>query len=95
MTTFATTFRAIVCPDLARMCRSRGLFVALGMDDWSEAYDELMAVARARGACHLPDAMLFEFEDWLSAELLRAVDAAQPTIERALARFERQCLAQK
>ena len=38
VSTFAATFRELVIPDLQRMIAARGLFVALGLSGWSDAY---------------------------------------------------------
>lgn len=74
MSAFASAFREIVIPDLARMCQSRGLFVALDLDGYSEAFDEIVATAARRGALHLAGDMFRQLEDWIATELLKAVD---------------------
>ena len=83
MANFSDAFRAMVGPDLRRMCANRGLFVALGLDGFADACDEVIAEARKRGAAHLPDAVHRQLEDWISATLLEAIDAAMPTVRAA------------
>ena len=85
MSTFAATFRELVIPDLTRMIAARGLFLALGLSGWSEAYDEVLDEASRRGALHLPDAVFRQLEDWISDELLKASTAAEPLAQRAAA----------
>ena len=77
MTTFAAAFRELVTPDLARMCCARGLFIALGVSGWNEAFAEVVAEARRRGAGHLPAHAFAQLEEWVAATLLAAVDKAE------------------
>jgi hypothetical protein len=76
LTTFAATFRELVTPDLARMCRARGVFIALGMNGWGESFDEVMTEALHRGAIHLPAVVFEQLEEWVATSLLRAITAA-------------------
>lgn len=81
MATFAATFRELVMPSLARMCRTQGLFVALDLYAFSEASSAVMAAAVKRGASSLPDTLLLELDAWIGVALLRAVDEFTPAIE--------------
>lgn len=82
MRTFLATFRAIVIPDLRRQCVRLGLTVALGVDTWPEAYDRIHAHARARGALHLSLAEIDQLDDWITTNLLRAIDAQTYAVRR-------------
>lgn len=85
MSTFAATFGQIVIPDLNRMCQARGLYVALGLDGFSDACDEVMAEALRRGASRLPDAALEQLGDWIATTILQAEAAAAPGVETTAA----------
>ena len=54
MSTFVAAFGQVVIPDLTRMCEARGLFVALGLDGFSDACGEVWCEALRRGADRLP-----------------------------------------
>jgi Na+/phosphate symporter len=81
MTTFAATFRELVMPSLARMCRTQGLFVALDLCTFSEASGTVMAAAAKRGASSLPDGLVMELGDWIGTAILKAIDEFTPAIE--------------
>jgi hypothetical protein len=81
MATFAATFRELVMPSLARMCRTQGLFVALDLYTFSEASSAVMAAAVKRGASSLPDGLVMELGDWISTAILRAIDEFTPGVE--------------
>lgn len=81
MSVFAVAFRELVTPDLARMCRARGVFIALGMNGWGESFDEVMTEALHRGASHLPADVFVQLEEWVAMSLLRAITKAEAETE--------------
>lgn len=74
---FVEAFRADAVPKLRGMIKSRGLFVALGLDRFSEAHAEIMHEACRLGATHLPPRELDRLLDWSATALLRATLAAE------------------
>ena len=72
MTTFPDTFRAIVVPDLRRMCRFSGYGVANGISDYSETYYRILHHAIKHGALLLPDPSFKKLEDWIATTLLKS-----------------------
>lgn len=87
MTDFATTFGELVVPDLRRLCRVQGLFLALGLASFSEASDEVMEAAARRGATRLKSRELSELEDWVTTTILKAETEFAPSVaaRRAIA----------
>jgi hypothetical protein len=85
--TFAATFRDIVIPDITRLCRAQGLFVALALREFSDAWSTVMAHATRRGASALPADILQQLDDFIGTSILRAVDEFMPSIleRRAIA----------
>lgn len=73
MSTFAATYREIVMPDLRRACQGQALSLARGRCSFTEAYDAVFALARRRGALHLPTNLLADLEGWIDTTLLRTV----------------------
>lgn len=81
MATFATTFGELVTPDLRRMCRSEGLFVALEMKEFQDAYATVWGEARRRGALMLPMSIIDQLQDWILNQILQAEAEARPDVE--------------
>lgn len=83
---FAATFRALAVPRLQALAYRHGVYVSFGMEDYAAAHAAVMSGARKLGAFHLPPAHLSALEDWISAALLREIDAADaraaPVVER-------------
>lgn len=84
--TFSEAFRQHVVPDIQRLCRVHGLFLALDRTTFTDAYDEVMSVARRRGAGHLPPNS-DPLEDWIMRSILLAEAEFRPEVEatRAMA----------
>ena len=77
MSDFASAFREIVVPDLKQRCRAQGLFVALGLADFSDAQSAVIQRAYSRGAGNLPDEIQIDLLNWISTLVLRATDEAE------------------
>lgn len=77
---FADAFRALVVPKLRSMIESRGFFVAIGLDRFSEAHNEIMAEASRLGASYLPHEHLNSLIDWTQTALLNATIAAEARV---------------
>ena len=76
ISSFSLTFRRIVVPKLEGMVESRGLFVALGIDEFGEALSEIREEAIRLGAAYLPDEIYEELLEWTATTLIEAADAA-------------------
>jgi hypothetical protein len=74
--TFAETFRDIVLPDLDRMAKEYGYFVASEEIDFGDAYQRIMRHATLRGANLLPDHLYFGLRDLISIRILEEVKAS-------------------
>ena len=81
MTTFPATFRELVIPDLRRLCRVHGLFVALDNRTFSEAFSAVWQEASCRGALLLPDNLMLEIEEWVMLTILKHEAEFRPSIE--------------
>ena len=100
---FAALFRAIAVPRLQALAYRHGVFMSFGMEGYAEAHGAVMAGARELGALHLPPDHLTALLDWISAALLREIDAADRrgavviermnAIARETAEYERAFLA--
>jgi hypothetical protein len=77
VSSFAAAFRDLVTPRLAALCLTHGDAVALGASTWPEAFADVIAEARAKGALHLPDDVYLQLEEWVAATLLAAIDKAE------------------
>lgn len=73
MTTFAIHFRQHIIPRLRRLATAEAFCVARGAEDWSGAFDVIMAYAQAYGAVYLPDDVFYDLDDWISATLLEEI----------------------
>ena len=71
---FATDFRRLVVPVLAREINRLAAELADGGLTFSEAMAELMSLAYRRGAGYLPEPLLDELQDWIATTLVN--DAA-------------------
>ena len=80
ISSFALTFRRIVVPKLESMVESRGLFVALGVDEFGEALSEVRHEAIRLGAAYLPDEIYEELLEWTATALIEAADAAKDRV---------------
>ena len=74
--TFAGQYRAIVGPKIRKLCRWRGLKIALGEDRFVAAAAEIMAEASRLGAGFLPPEVLAELPDQIADWLLDAIKQA-------------------
>ena len=83
MQAFARHYHDHVWPLLARQARHQGVLVSLGYLGWAEAHDALVALARSRGAGHLPDPAWQALEDRLATALATHVDRVDHLGERA------------
>ena len=77
MSKFQSAFREIVVPDLRKRCRTEAMRFDLGLCDYSEAQSAVIHAAFSRGAGNLPDQLQLDLLDWISATLLREVDAVE------------------
>lgn len=73
MSSFAAAFRVHVIPEIRRLCKLQGLYVALGVHGFAEAHSAVLDHARRRGSNHLPDDVLFELEDFICTKLLDGI----------------------
>jgi hypothetical protein len=87
--TFASTFGELVTPELARMCRVQGFFVALERRSFPEAFDTVWRVALRRGALMLPERLLNDLEGWIMTRILLAEKDARPGVEERRAVADR------
>jgi hypothetical protein len=71
---FAHHFRQCVIPRLQRLATAEAFCVVRGAEDWSGAFDSLMAYAKRYGALHLAPDTFADLDDWLSATLLQEID---------------------
>ncbi len=71
---FPLHFRQYVIPRLRRLATAEAFCVVRGAEDWSGAFNSLMAYARRYGAMYLPEHIFYELDDWLSATLLAEID---------------------
>jgi hypothetical protein len=74
--TFSETFRDIVLPDLDRMAKEYGYFVASEEIDFEYAYQKIMRCATLRGANLLPDHLYYGLGDLISIRILEEVEAS-------------------
>lgn len=88
---FADRFRFHVVPRVKKMLMQSGINVAMGLVTWSEAYHELMDVARKFGFSHMPESHQDAFADWLTTVLADEISAAESIADEALALVEK-CL---
>lgn len=86
---FAATFRAHVIPQLREMMPVRGLFVALGIEGFTEAHGTVMRRAAELGAYHLPPEHLSLVDDWIGTALLDAIREKQPVVDAGEALADR------
>ena len=77
---FAQHFRDHVLPALRIRCRLSGLLVALQVDRFEDAFQDVMHLAIERGALHLPRGTLADLEEWICTELTRQIDTAEPQV---------------
>ncbi len=82
---FALAFRQHVKPRLKQRCLFWGAMLAVDECDYGHAHAEVMAYARKYGSLHLPDEIYYQLEDWVGAELLHAMLAAEVLAEEVAA----------
>lgn len=80
MSIFAIHFRQYVIPRLRRLATAEAFCVVRGAEDWSGAFDSLMAYARRYGAMYLPDYVFADLDDWMSATLLEEIDRQEASL---------------
>lgn len=73
------------------MLMTSGMNVAMGLAMWTEAYHDLMNVARKFGLYHLPQERQHSFTEWLAKSLTDEVAAAEPVADEAMGLVEK-CL---
>ena len=71
-TFFAHNFRELVMPSLRRRCRVAAFCLERGQWSFSEASAFVWSLAHARGASHLPNAVLFDLAQWIDSQILSA-----------------------
>ena len=86
---FADEFRAVVVPDLRKLCDRLGLAVAYGNRDFPEATQEAAAEAHRRGSARLPPRIQAELRDWIDTTISRAAERWRPDVEAQEAMRER------
>ncbi len=72
-------------PDLRRACRLHGVLVGLGLGSWDDGVREVWRIAGDRGAFFLPDALLDDLADWITAEITDQAEGVGSGIEPGLA----------
>jgi hypothetical protein len=77
---FAEDFREVVIPGLKSILRCRGFFLALGLVEFTEAYDEVMREAIRRGALFMCDADLLALEGWIARTLIKQCEEFEPAV---------------
>ena len=85
---FPALFRHHVQPALARAITVEAWLIAADIETWQAGYENVMAIAIARGALHLPDHIWWTLRDWVSGSLLVAVTAAERDYAAMVARLE-------
>lgn len=73
MSTFATTFRELVMPDLRLRCRLQAVLVYRGRRSFTEGTGAVWHYAASRGATHLPDAIIDQLDDWIDTTTLNTI----------------------
>lgn len=84
MSLFAIHFRQHVIPRVRRLAIAEAFCVVRGAEDWTGAFDSLMAYARRYGAMHLPEHIFYELDDWLSATLLEEIDRQEALLSSSV-----------
>jgi hypothetical protein len=87
--TFPDAFAKHVVPLIHRALRAQGLFIALEMSTWADAYAEIWRIANQRGAAHLPDATHDLLDTFILVGLSEAIEMAQPAVARAVEAADR------
>jgi hypothetical protein len=80
MTTFASAFREHVTPDLRRSARVQGARLALDRISFEDAYAAVFEIARKRGAHYLDEAAFYDLRDWISIQILDALNEFLPDV---------------
>lgn len=65
MSDFASTFKALVVPQLDELCTAHGSSIAHGLESFSIGFGSVMRVAHDRGASFLDDPFRLDLEDWI------------------------------
>lgn len=73
-------FRAEAAPEIKRLCRVYGLFLAQDARSYADAVDEVMQRAVALGAGYLEHNHIADLEQWVSAQILVGYDEFLPTV---------------
>lgn len=68
-------------PALRSAAQLQGLLLALDRRTFTEAYDEVMDLARVRGALYLDDHVFAEMEEWIAKEITCACDKFEPSVQ--------------
>jgi hypothetical protein len=86
---FADEFRAVVVPDLRKLCDRLGLAVAYGNRDFLQAAHEANGEAHRRGSGQLPPRIQAELRDWIDTTIGRASERWRADVEAQEAMRER------
>jgi hypothetical protein len=71
---FAKHFRQHVIAKLKNIAQTQGLFLALDLTDYSNAYDAVWRVALKLGVTRLPDGLIYDVRDWIDDEIWQAFE---------------------
>lgn len=80
MTTFASTFRELVTPDLRRLCEQEAVPVAWETKDFTAAWAVVMREAKRRGLLHLPQHLQDELDWWVCRTICAEVAKHMPAV---------------
>jgi hypothetical protein len=83
VTLFARNYQQHIIPRLQRLAVAEAFCVVNGVEDWTGAFDSLMAYARTYGALYLPDNEFHDLDDWLSTTLLAEIVRQEAAREAA------------
>tara|TARA_R110000868_G_scaffold41986_1_gene142512 strand:+ start:2389 stop:2724 length:336 start_codon:yes stop_codon:yes gene_type:complete len=86
---FAQTFRALIVPRLRPMIQGQGLLIALGLAEYIEAQNAVMAEAGRLGAYRLPIEHFHALEEWIGAAIVKAEDDHTRKLDERRAMVER------
>lgn len=82
---FPIHFHQHVIPRLRRLATAEAFCVVRGAEDWTGAFDSLMAYARRYGAMYLSERMFYELDDWLSTTLLEEIARQETELSATVA----------
>lgn len=82
---FPIHFRQHVIPRLRHLATAEAFCVVRGEEDWTGAFDSLMAYAKRYGAMYLPVSVFYELDDWLSTTLLEEIARQETALSATVA----------